>query len=99
MDVESLRKQYLPNKIKVLFVAEAKPDADYDAMSNWQKAINDEYPNFNTVGETWGSEPAYTAWWQKDSKLSAPRNSNLKTVMDFSFMVNINKTILFLIAI
>ena len=67
------------------------PYADYDAMSNWQKEINDEYPNFNTVGETWGSEPAYTAWWQKDSKLSAPRNSNLKTVMDFSFMVNINK--------
>lgn len=28
MDVEALRKQYLPNKIKVLFIAEAKPDAD-----------------------------------------------------------------------
>ena len=28
MDVETLRKQYLPNKIKVLFIAEAKPDAD-----------------------------------------------------------------------
>ena len=27
MDVEALRKQYLPNKIKVLFIAEAKPDA------------------------------------------------------------------------
>lgn len=28
MDVEALRKQYLPSKIKVLFIAEAKPDAD-----------------------------------------------------------------------
>ena len=36
------------------------------------------------------TEPAYTAWWQKDSKLSAPRNSNLKTVMDFSFFDKIN---------
>lgn len=67
------------------------PYADYDAMSNWQKVINEEYPNFNTVGETWGIEPAYTAWWQKDSKLAAPRNSNLKTVMDFSFMTKINR--------
>lgn len=66
------------------------PYADYDAMSNWMKEINEEYPNYNTVGETWVTEPAYTAWWQKDSKLSAPKNSNLKTVMDFSFFDKIN---------
>ena len=66
------------------------PYADYDAMSNWMKELNEEYPNYNTVGETWVTEPAYTAWWQKDSKLSAPRNSNLKTVMDFSFFDKIN---------
>lgn len=70
------------------------PYADYDAMSNWMKELNEEYPNYNTVGETWVTEPAYTAWWQKDSKLSAPKNSNLKTVMDFSFFdkINIAKT-------
>ena len=66
------------------------PYADYDAMSNWMKELNEEYPNYNTVGETWVTEPAYTAWWQKDSKLSAPQNSNLKTVMDFSFFDKIN---------
>lgn len=66
------------------------PYADYDAMSNWMKKLNEEYPNYNTVGETWVTEPAYTAWWQKDSKLSAPRNSNLKTVMDFSFYDKMN---------
>ena len=66
------------------------PYADYDAMSNWMKELNEEYPNYNTVGETWVTEPAYTAWWQKDSKLSAPLNSNLKTVMDFSFFDKIN---------
>ncbi len=66
------------------------PYADYDAMSNWMKALNEEYPNYNTVGETWNIDPAYTAWWQMDSKLSAPRNSYLKTVMDFSFYDKIN---------
>jgi glycosidase len=66
------------------------PYADYDAMSQWQKELDEEYPNMNTVGETWCTEPAYTAWWQKDSKLSAPRNSYLKTVMDFSFFSRMN---------
>ncbi|MCD7900405.1 MAG: glycoside hydrolase family 13 protein [Bacteroides sp.] len=66
------------------------PYADYDAMSNWMKELNNEYPNYNVVGETWVTEPAYTAWWQKDSKLSAPRNSHLKSVMDFSFYDKIN---------
>ena len=60
------------------------PYAYADAMAQWMKEINEEYPNFNTVGETWVTEPAYTATWQKDSKL-AKTNSYLKTVMDFSF--------------
>lgn len=67
------------------------PYADYEAMSNWMKELNEAYPNYNVVGETWVTEPAYTAWWQKDSKLSAPLNSNLKTVMDFSFYEKINQ--------
>ena len=60
------------------------PYADADGMARWMKELDDEYPNFNTVGETWVTEPAYTAAWQKDSKLS-DTNSYLKTVMDFSF--------------
>lgn len=66
------------------------PYADYHAMSNWMKELNTEYPNYNVVGETWVTEPAYTAWWQKDSKLSAPLNSHLKSVMDFSFYDKVN---------
>ena len=60
------------------------PYADRQAMADWMKVLNKEYPNFNTVGETWVTEPAYTAAWQKDSKLS-DINSYLKTVMDFAF--------------
>lgn len=65
------------------------PYADADAMSLWMKTLDEEYPNFNVVGETWVTEPAYTAAWQKDSKI-AKKNSYLKTVMDFSFYDKIN---------
>ncbi len=65
------------------------PYADADAMAEWMRTLNEEYPNFNVVGETWVTEPPYTAAWQKDSKI-AKKNSNLKTVMDFSFYDKIN---------
>ncbi len=60
------------------------PYADAKGMARWMKTLDDEYPNFNVVGETWVTEPAYTASWQKDSRLSSD-NSYLKTVMDFAF--------------
>lgn len=66
------------------------PYADRDAMAQWMKVLDTEYPNFNTVGETWVTEPAYTAAWQKDSKLTN-KNSYLKTVMDFSFFDKLNR--------
>ena len=60
------------------------PYAFGDAMSEWMLAVNEEYPNYNVVGETWVTEPAYTASWQKDNWLTR-ENSNLPTVMDFAF--------------
>ena len=66
------------------------PYADRDAMALWMKTLDEEYPNYNTVGETWVTEPAYTAAWQKDSRLT-DRNSYLKTVMDFSFFDKLNQ--------
>lgn len=66
------------------------PYADRGAMALWMKTLDEEYPNFNTVGETWVTEPAYTAAWQKDSRLT-DRNSYLKTVMDFSFFDKLNQ--------
>ena len=77
------------------------PYAYADAMAQWMKELLDEYPNFNTVGETWVTEPAYTAAWQKDF-VSSPEsgearrglnigNTYLKTVMDFSFFDKLNQ--------
>ena len=66
------------------------PYAYREPMAQWMKELDEEYPYFNTVGETWVTDPAYTAAWQKDSKLSKD-NSYLKTVMDFSFFDKLNK--------
>ena len=74
------------------------PYADAKGMARWMKELDEEYPNFNTVGETWVTEPAYTAAWQWDGKmrneessLFIPHSSYLKTVMDFSFFDKLNQ--------
>ena len=68
------------------------PYAFAGAMAQWMKELNDEYPNFNTVGETWVTEPAYTAAWQTGSRVAgASGDSYLKTVMDFSFFDKLNQ--------
>jgi len=74
------------------------PYAFAEPMAQWLKELSEEYPNFNTVGETWVTVPAYTATWQDDGgkwkeergKRNVERGkrigrSYLKTVMDFSF--------------
>ena len=65
------------------------PYADAAAMAEWMRQLNKEYPNFNVVGETWVTEPAYTAAWQGGSKV-AKIDSHLKSVMDFSFFDKLN---------
>lgn len=60
--------------------------ADKHAIAKWTKAIMDEYPNFNIVGEVWMYDQAQMAYWQKDSKIGAIQsyNSYLPSVMDFT---------------
>lgn len=75
------------------------PYADAEAMALWMREINAEYPNFNVVGETWVTEPGFSAAMQMNSRITpSPRgyksqkqfNTNLKTVMDFTFFDRIN---------
>lgn len=67
------------------------PYADFDMMARWCKAINEEYPRFNIVGETWLGSNVLISYWQKDSKLAAPKNAQLPTVMDFPLMEHMNR--------
>jgi len=59
---------------------------DKAGIAKWTKAITDEYPYFNIVGEVWMHNQAQMAYWQKDSKISAIQNYNsyLPSVMDFT---------------
>jgi len=59
------------------------PYNDRDAMATWAKAITDEYPHFNIMGETWAFNTQDIAFWQKDAVNSLKYNSQLPTVMDF----------------
>lgn len=61
------------------------PYADFDFLAKWCKAIEDEYPGFNIVGESWYIDSAPLAWWQRNSKING-QQTNLKTTMDFSLM-------------
>ena len=60
--------------------------ADPKGVTAWTKAVTDEYPNFNIVGEIWMHDQAQMAYWQKDSKVGAIQNFNsqLPSVMDFT---------------
>jgi glycosidase len=59
---------------------------DKEGIAKWTKAITDEYPHFNIVGEVWMHNQAQMAYWQKDSKIGAIQsfNSHLPSVMDFT---------------
>jgi len=59
---------------------------DKEAISKWTKAITNEYPHFNIVGEVWMHDQAQMSYWQKDSKIGAIQsyNSYLPSVMDFT---------------
>lgn len=59
---------------------------DKAGIAKWTKAITDEYPYFNIVGEVWMHDQAQMSYWQKDSKVAAIQsyNSHLPSVMDFT---------------
>jgi len=63
------------------------PYADETMMSQWCKEVFYEYPNFNIVGEAWYNYLPGVAYWQAKSTLNAKDNSHLKTVMDFTLML------------
>lgn len=51
--------------------------------ANWLKAIRDEYPHINIVGECWTRPASAVAYWQSGSNNRDSFDSNLPSVMDF----------------
>lgn len=59
------------------------PYSDQKFLAEWNRAILDEYPNFNITGEVWIEDPSFLAPYQKDSKLNNRLNTNLPSLIDF----------------
>lgn len=66
------------------------PYNDWQQMADWCQVVEREHPGFNIVGETWNESNVSVSFWQKDSKLAAPRNSHLPSVMDFPLFTMLN---------
>ncbi len=77
------------------FRVDTYPYNDKEAMAKWAKAIRDEYPKFNIVGESWLYSAAQISAWQKDSKVgeAANYNSQLPSVMDFMLYSELPKAL------
>lgn len=52
-------------------------------MSRWCKAVRDEYPNINIVGEVWTGNVPQLAYWQAGNPNADGFDSNLPSIMDF----------------
>jgi len=62
------------------------PYCEKSKIALWTKALTDEYPTINIVGECWQSQPSSVAYWQKDAYNKDGFNSCLPAVMDFPLM-------------
>lgn len=59
------------------------PYPEKQFLADWTKAILDEYPNFNIVGEEWVSDPALISYWQTGTAKMDNYTTYLPSVMDF----------------
>jgi glycosidase len=60
------------------------PYCNQYAMADWNKAILDEYPTFNIVGEIWTGEPAFLSAYQQKNKFGVHLDTHLPCVTDFA---------------
>ena len=67
--------------------------ADKDFLATWTKIIQEEYPNFNIVGEEMNSKIDMTSYWQKDKINLDGYKCFLPTLMDFSLTDNLVKAL------
>jgi glycosidase len=59
------------------------PYNDKWKIAEWTKAIREEYPDLNIMGECWQHQPAEIAYWQSGTTTHDGYDSYLPTVMDF----------------
>ena len=68
------------------FRVDTYPYNSRDEVTQWSKAVMDEYPHFSIVAESWLMNPLHLSYWQKDSPIAAMSgfNSQVTHVKDFA---------------
>lgn len=67
------------------------PYPDKDFMAAWMKALREEYPNLNVVGEAWINYPPQIAYWLDNKNNKDEYRSYLTNAFDFPLMGAIQK--------
>jgi len=57
--------------------------SDKAFLSQWSKAITEEYPNINIVGEEWSTNPAMVSYWQAGTTTHDGYQSYAPSMVDF----------------
>lgn len=69
----------------------AYPDQDF--MTEWGKAIKDEYPHFHQFAETWVHGGSIQAHFTQNNNLTEGYNSHMPAVTDFQLYYAINEAL------
>lgn len=65
--------------------------SDFDAMQEWQRRLDLEYPGFSIIAETWVPDAPYTAKIQHEI-LNSNKTKAPCIIMDFAFQKRLEKT-------
>ena len=65
--------------------------SDFDAMQDWQRRMDLEYPGFSIIAETWVPDAPYTARIQHEI-LNSNKTKVPCIIMDFAFQKRLEKT-------
>lgn len=69
------------------------PYNEKQPMSEWCRAVRDEYPAMNIVGECWTLSPSQLAYWDGATDNRDGFRSHLPSVMDFPLMSAIRRAL------
>ena len=63
--------------------------ADTQFLSDWAKAVLEEYPGFSMVGEEWSANPAVVAHWQRGKANPDGHVPYMPSMMDFPLQLSL----------
>ena len=59
------------------------PYSDSAFLTEWSRALTEEYPHLNIVGEEWSGSPDVVAYWQRGARTHDGYVSYLPSLFDF----------------